>query len=226
MIACLALVALVACSSNRAESAKASYEASFSSDTPDLLIVEVDDDQPVTAARLAASDGTFDEAYSIDTDRQSGGASPGILPSVGVGVSGGSSSHVSTGVGLSFPIFGASGPAPRPHYRSTARIRVTGYGRLSSELAENRGQAHHGRRLRRPSGGDRRAETAGEVIQHQFTPTYGSASTTSRRSGRNPSRPLIKSLRRFRPLSANCLKHSARCRTSASSKCSISSVAC
>lgn len=125
VIACLALVALVACSSNRAESAKASYEASFSSDTPDLLIVEVDDDQPVTAARLAASDGTFDEAYSIDTDRQSGGASPGILPSVGVGVSGGSSSHVSTGVGLSFPIFGASGPAPQPHYRSTARIRVT-----------------------------------------------------------------------------------------------------
>ena len=67
MIACLALVALVACSSNRAESAKASYEASFSSDTPDLLIVEVDDDPPLKAARLAASDGTFDEAYSIST---------------------------------------------------------------------------------------------------------------------------------------------------------------
>jgi hypothetical protein len=125
VIACLALVALVACSSNRAESAKASYETSFSSDTPDLLLVEVDDDQPVTAARLAAPDGTFYEAYAIDTDRQSGGSSPGIFPSEGVGVSGGSSSNISTGVGLSFPIFGASGPAPRPHYRSTARIRVT-----------------------------------------------------------------------------------------------------
>jgi hypothetical protein len=126
VIACLALVALAACSSNRADAAKASYETSFSSDTPDLLLVEVQDDQPVTAARLAAPDGTFYEAYSIDTDRQSGGASsPGIFPSVGVGVSGGSSSNVSTGVGLSFPIFGASGPAPRPYYHSTARIRVT-----------------------------------------------------------------------------------------------------
>ena len=125
VIACLALVALVACSSNRAESAKASYETSFSSDTPDVLLIEVDDDQPVTGARLAAPDGTVSEAYSIDTDRQSGGgASPGVFPSVGVGVGGGSSGNVSTGIGLSFPIFGASGPAPHAHYRSTARIRV------------------------------------------------------------------------------------------------------
>ena len=124
VIACLALVALVACSSNRAESAKASYETSFSSDTPDVLLIQVDDDQPVTGARLAAPDGTVSEAYSIDTDRQPGSPSPGIFPSVGVGVSGGSSSNISTGVGLSFPIFGASGPAPHVHYRSTARIRV------------------------------------------------------------------------------------------------------
>src|SRR5262245_31651065 len=123
--ACLALVALAACASHRAESAKSDYEVSFDSDTPDLLVVEVHDDQPVKAARLAAPDGTFYEAYSIDTDRQSEGASPGIFPSVGVGLSVGSSSSVSSGIGLSFPIFGASGPAPGARYHSTARIKVT-----------------------------------------------------------------------------------------------------
>lgn len=125
MIACLALAALAACASDRAEPAKTVYEAVFAPELPDLVVVEVTDDEPVTAARLVAPDGTFYDAYSIDTDRRSGAASTGIQPSIGVGVGGGSSSNISTGIGIGFPIFGSSGPAPRPEYRSTARIRVT-----------------------------------------------------------------------------------------------------
>ena len=124
VIACLALAALAACASDHAEPAKTLYQATFAPDSQDVMVVEVRDDEPMTAARLVAPDGTNSDAYSIDTDRRPGGASTGILPSVGVGVSGGSSSHVSTGIGIGFPIFGSNGPTPRPQYHSTARIQV------------------------------------------------------------------------------------------------------
>lgn len=127
VIACLAVAALTACAGegDRAGRSDTRYEAAFAADLPDLLVVEVTEDEPVTAARLVAPDGTFYEAYSIDTDRRSGGARTGIYPSVGVGVSGGSSSRISSGIGIGFPIFGSPGPAAPPEYRSTARIRVT-----------------------------------------------------------------------------------------------------
>ena len=127
VIACLALAALAACASDagRDGAENTSYQAAFAPEEPDLVVAEVTDDEPVTAARLVMPDGTSFEAHSIDTDRRSGGASSGIYPSVGVGVSGGSSSNIATGIGIGFPIFGSSGPTPPPEYRSTARIRVT-----------------------------------------------------------------------------------------------------
>ena len=59
MIACLALAALAACASDRAEPAKTVYEAVFAPELPDLVVVEVTDDEPVTAARLVAPDGAL-----------------------------------------------------------------------------------------------------------------------------------------------------------------------
>lgn len=127
MIACLGLAALAACASEdgRDAAAQSVYEASFAPEAPDLLIVEVREDEPVRGARLVAPDGSFQEAHAIDTEggRRDGGGGA-IFPSVGVGVGGGSNSGVSTGVGIGFPIFGVGGGNSRSEYKSTARIRV------------------------------------------------------------------------------------------------------
>jgi hypothetical protein len=129
VIACLALVALAACASDReraAAAAKPDYVASFAPEASDLLLIEVRDDDPVRAARLVAPDGAAVEAHAIDTNRTSrGGGGGGIYPSVGVGVGGGSNSGVSTGVGIGFPIFGGGGGGRvREEYESVARIRI------------------------------------------------------------------------------------------------------
>ncbi len=127
MIACLGLAALAACASDgeRAGAAQNAYEASFAPEAPDLLIVEVREDEPVRGARLVAPDGSSQEAHAIDTDGgRSGGGGGAIFPSVGVGVGGGGSSGVSTGLGIGFPIFGGGGGSTRTEYRSTARIRI------------------------------------------------------------------------------------------------------
>jgi hypothetical protein len=129
VIACLALAALAACASDReraAEADKPDYVASFAPEAPDLLLVEVRDDDPVRAARLVAPGGAAVEAHAIDTNRTSrGGGGGGLYPSVGVGVGGGSNSGVSTGVGIGFPIFGGGGGGRvREEYESVARIRI------------------------------------------------------------------------------------------------------
>jgi hypothetical protein len=108
VIACLALVALAACASDReraaAEVPKPDYLASFAPEAADLLLVEVRDEDPVRAARLVAPDGAAIEAHAIDTERRSrGGGGGGFYPSVGVGVGGGSR---------------------RTEYESVARIRI------------------------------------------------------------------------------------------------------
>jgi hypothetical protein len=130
VIACLALVALAACASDRdraaAEAPKPDYAATFAPEAADLLLVEIRDDDPVRAARLVAPDGTAIEAHAIDTERKSrGGGGGGFYPSVGVGVGGGSNSGVSTGVGIGFPIFGGGGGNAREEFESVARIRIT-----------------------------------------------------------------------------------------------------
>ncbi len=124
--ALLALAALAACSGDRAgdRAETSSFEASFAPEAPDLLIVEVREDEPVIAARLLAPDGVVVEAHAIDTDRHRSGGGGGVYPSVGVGVGGGSHSGVSTGIGIGFPIFGGGGEPGRTEYRSTVRIRV------------------------------------------------------------------------------------------------------
>ena len=129
VIACLALVALAACASDKdraaAEAPKPDYLASFAPEAADLLLIEVRDEDPVLAARLVAPDGTTTEAHAIDTERHAtGGGGGGFYPAVGVGVGGGSNSGVSTGVGIGFPIFGGGGGGGRLEYESVARIRI------------------------------------------------------------------------------------------------------
>ena len=129
VIACLALVALAACASDKdhaaAEPPKPDYLASFAPEAADLLLIEVRDEDPVLAARLVAPDGTAVEAHAIDSERHAtGGGGGGFYPSVGVGVGGGSNSGVSTGVGIGFPIFGGGGGGGRLEYESVARIRI------------------------------------------------------------------------------------------------------
>ena len=129
VIACLALVALAACASDRdraaAEAPKPDYLATFAPEAADLLLIEVRDEDPVRAARLVAPGGAATEAHAIDTERRSrGGGGGGFYPSVGVGVGGGSNSGVSTGVGIGFPIFGGGGGRAREEFQSVARIRL------------------------------------------------------------------------------------------------------
>jgi hypothetical protein len=128
VIACLALVALAACASDRQRAAEAdepAYAASFAPESADLLMVEVRDEDPVRAARLVAPDGAAVEAHAIDTERRSrSGGGGGFYPSVGVGVGTGSNSGVSTGVGIGFPIFGGGGGAAREEFQSVARIHI------------------------------------------------------------------------------------------------------
>ena len=128
VIACLALVALAACASDReraaAEAPKPDYLATFAPEAADLLLVEVRDEDPVRSARLVAPGGAAIEAHAIDTNRTRGAGGGGFYPSVGVGVGTGSNSGVSTGVGIGFPIFGGGGGSRRTEYESVARIRI------------------------------------------------------------------------------------------------------
>ena len=100
------------------------YRAAFEAGFPDIILVEVTDDLPVTKATLVAPDGRTIEAHGIDTDRRSRGGGGGIAPTFGVGVGGGSSSGVGGGVGIGFPIFGSGGSAVSDEYHSIARIRL------------------------------------------------------------------------------------------------------
>jgi hypothetical protein len=126
-LALAAALALSACAgdSDRAKNQAAAkpYRAAFEAGFPDVILVEVTDDLPVTKASLVAPDGRTIEAQGIDTDRRRRGGG-GISPSFGVGVGGGSSSGVGGGVGIGFPIFGSGGSAVSDEYHSIARIRL------------------------------------------------------------------------------------------------------
>lgn len=73
----------------------------------DVITVTVSDPLPAKAARLIAPDGQITQAIAIDTERHMAHEDNGLRPSIGVGVAGGSSSNISTGIGIGFPLFGA-----------------------------------------------------------------------------------------------------------------------
>jgi hypothetical protein len=73
----------------------------------DIITVTVSDPLPAKAARLVAPDGKITQAIAIDTERHMAHEDQGMRPRIGVGVAGGSSSNISTGIGIGFPLFGA-----------------------------------------------------------------------------------------------------------------------
>lgn len=67
--------------------------------------IRVRDPLPLAAARLVLPDGTRVEAERVTGDGRSG------RPAFGIGASGGSSSGIDAGIGISIPLGGARAPA-------------------------------------------------------------------------------------------------------------------
>ncbi|MDY0871452.1 hypothetical protein [Dongia rigui] len=121
----LALLALSACGYNSAQPGgiDESVAAAISPEDASVIVVTVRDPLPVKSARLIDPAGQATEAFAIDTDRATYSDGGGLKPNVGVGVTGGSSGGVSTGIGIGFPLFG-SGSGTATHRVTESRIRL------------------------------------------------------------------------------------------------------
>ena len=99
-------------------------DAHFLKDDPTVIEVKVRDPLPVARVVLIDPTGAETEAYDIERDRQTyrSGGSPS--PNVGVGVFGGSSGHVGTGVGIGFPIFSSGQSGSSTVVDSTAKVKI------------------------------------------------------------------------------------------------------
>lgn len=123
-------LALVGCSSNPGgggTSSNAPYGASahFLGSDPTVIEVTVRDPSPVARVVLIDPTGAETAAYDIQRDKQIYRSDAGPRPSVGVGVFGGSSGHIGTGVGIGFPIFSSG----QSNYTaavvdSTAKVKI------------------------------------------------------------------------------------------------------
>jgi hypothetical protein len=94
----------------------------------DPTVIEVTVRDPLPAARVTLIDptGAQTAAYDIQRDKQIYHSDAGPRPSVGVGVFGGSSGHIGTGVGIGFPIFSSG----QSNYTaavvdSTAKVKIS-----------------------------------------------------------------------------------------------------
>jgi len=79
--------------------------AHFLTDDPTVIELTVRDSLPAARVFLIDPTGAETAAFDIQRDKQIYRSDSGPKPSVGVGVFGGSSGHVGTGVGIGFPIF-------------------------------------------------------------------------------------------------------------------------
>ena len=128
----LAILLLAACSGNSGGSGyggtAAAYttDAHFLKDDPTVIELSVRDPLPVARMVLVDPTGAETEAYDIQRDRQTYRSDGGPRPSVGVGVAGGSSGHIGTGIGIGFPIYsgGQSGYGTTTVVDSTAKVRI------------------------------------------------------------------------------------------------------
>jgi hypothetical protein len=101
-------------------------DAHFLKDDPTVIEVKVRDPLPVTRVVLIDPTGAETPAHDIQRDTQTYRSDGyGASPSVGVGVFGGSSGRVGTGIGIGVPIFssGQSG-YDRTVVDSTAKVRI------------------------------------------------------------------------------------------------------
>ena len=127
----LAILLLAACSGNSGSGGYGgtgtayTTDAHFLQDDPTVIELSVRDPLPVTRMVLVDPTGAETEAYDIQRDRQTYQSDGGPRPSVGVGVAGGSSGHIGTGIGIGFPIFSSqSGPTATTVVDSTAKVRI------------------------------------------------------------------------------------------------------
>ncbi|HVI90317.1 MAG TPA: hypothetical protein VM659_18575 [Dongiaceae bacterium] len=79
--------------------------ARIAADMPDHIVVSVNDPLPVSAASLVDPQGRVITAARIDHSRVSYKGGGSGWPRIGFGLSGGSSSGVSTGFGIGIPLF-------------------------------------------------------------------------------------------------------------------------
>jgi hypothetical protein len=79
--------------------------ATIPPESPDHIVVSVNDPLPVSAASLIDPQGRVITATRIDHNRVSYKGGGSGWPQIGVGISGGSSSGVSTGFGIGIPLF-------------------------------------------------------------------------------------------------------------------------
>jgi len=129
LIPVLAMLLLAACSSSGGSgyggSSPYASEAHFLSDDPTVIEVKVRDPLPVKRAVLVDPNGIETAAYDIQRDRQTYSSNGGLRPSVGVGVAGGSSGHIGTGIGIGFPIYSGGSGYRSEVTESTAKVKIS-----------------------------------------------------------------------------------------------------
>lgn len=118
-----AMLLLGACSNSGGGSSYYS-NAHFLSGDSTVIEVQVRDPLPVARAVLIDPTGIETLAYDIQRDRQTYSSGGGPRPSVGVGVSGGSSGHIGTGIGIGIPIFSGGSDYRREVTESTAKVKI------------------------------------------------------------------------------------------------------
>jgi hypothetical protein len=97
----------------------------FLSDRPSTIEVSIQDAQAADRVQLVMPDGSTTDAYQLDREFTHATDTGSTGVSLGVGVSGGSSSGVQPSVGFGFPLFGGTPQSPqRDEVRSRALILV------------------------------------------------------------------------------------------------------
>ncbi|MBL9033556.1 MAG: hypothetical protein JNN33_02265 [Rhodospirillaceae bacterium] len=98
--------------------------AEFLAEDPAVIVVTIRDPLPAARVFLIDPTGVQTAAFDIQRDKRIYQSDSGAQPSIGVGVGGGSSGHVSTGIGIGFPIFPSGPHQTSAVIDSTAKVRI------------------------------------------------------------------------------------------------------
>lgn len=127
----LAMLLLAACSnyggggSGYGGTSPYSSSAHFLTSDPTVIEVAVRDPLPVARVFLVDPAGAETAAFDIQRDTQTYRSNGGLRPSVGVGVFGGSSGHVGTGVGIGVPIYSGQPGYTGTVVDSRAKVKIS-----------------------------------------------------------------------------------------------------